>query len=119
MKLNLLAQALDAVVQGQAATDSIEIDRVYASDRMSDLLNHVSDTTLLVTNLVNSALSRLIELMDVPAICLLNGVEVEGVLAGVAQEHGTVLLVAPGGMYETCGRLYRALGTDAVERADT
>ncbi len=85
------------------------VERVYAGDRMSDLLNAVTDTTLLVTNLTNSTLVRLIELMDAPAVCLLDGVEPEDAIVEAARTHGAALLVSPVDMFETCGRLYLAL----------
>lgn len=91
------------------ASGSIEIDRVYAGDRVSDLLNQVSATTLLVTNLTNWGIARVVELRDAPAVCLLNGVPPEDALQEVAEEHRVSILVSPHGMLETCGRLYAAL----------
>jgi len=51
------------------------IDRVYAGDRISDLLAHASRQTLLVTNLSSALLVCAAELMDVPAVCLVGGRE--------------------------------------------
>ena len=113
MKTDFLAERIGAKVLRGSASGPVEIQRVYAGDRMSDLLNQVSDTTLLVTNLSNSAIIRIVELMDVPGICLLNGVKPETGLLDAAEEHGTVLMVSPDGMFETCGRLYQVLGGNA------
>ena len=110
MKLTKLAESIGAKFVTAGDAESIEIDRVYAGDRVSDLLNQVSDTTLLVTNLTNSGIARLVELMDAPAVCLLNGVSPEDALQEVAEEHRASILVSPHGMFETCGRLYAALG---------
>ena len=109
MKVSELAERVGAKLL-TPATDSVEVVRVYASDRLSDLLNEVTDGTLLVTNLSNSTLVRLIQLMDVASVCLLNGAEPEEPIVAAAQEHGAALMVSPVGMYETCGRLYRAFG---------
>jgi len=58
------------------------VDRVYAAqygraywpgDRISDLLEHASQTTLLVTNLSSALLACVAELVNVPAICLVGG----------------------------------------------
>ena len=84
-----------------------EIKRVYAADRISDLLSQGDPGTLLVTNLAGAQILRVAQLMDVPAICLLNGIAPEPELIGAAGTHGTVLLVSPFGMFETCGRLYQ------------
>ncbi len=89
-------------------TEHAPICHVYASDCMSDILNHVDDSTLLITNLSNSALVRVVELMDVPGICLLNGVEPEDEMVSAAARQGAAVLVSSGGMFETCGRLYQA-----------
>ena len=42
---------------------------------MSDLLNEASSKTLLVTNLANLQMVRVAELMEVPGICFVDGVE--------------------------------------------
>ena len=110
MKLTELADRIGAqiVLNAEKATD-IEVDRIYAGDTISRILSEVSNTTLLVTNLANSLLPRVADLMDVPGICLLNGVTPKTELLGGASEHGTVILVSPVGMFETCGRLYQCL----------
>jgi hypothetical protein len=109
MKVCELAELVGAKLLTPSACD-VDVARVYASDRISDLLNEVTDGTLLVTNLSNSTLVRLIQLMDVASVCLLNGAEPEDPIVAAAQEHGAALMVSPVGMYETCGRLYRAFG---------
>lgn len=86
-----------------------EIDRVYAGDRISDLLDQATERTLLVTNLAGAQLMRLAELMDVPAICLTGGHTPDGEMVELARLHGTSLVVSPVGMFETCGRLYACL----------
>jgi serine kinase of HPr protein (carbohydrate metabolism regulator) len=98
-------------VRGRAG--SKEITDVYASDRMSDLLGHVTDSTLLVTNLLNPSILRLVELMDVPGICLLKNVAPEPALVETAKAHHTAILVSAEPMPETCGRLSRVLEGEA------
>ena len=109
MTLNSIVRVLGARVLSEGDLDSVEICGVYAGDRMSDLLNHVSDQTLLVTNLANAALMRVTDLMDLPAICLVNDVEPEPGMLQEARRHGVTLMVSPEGMFETCGRLYQAM----------
>ena len=110
MELDKLARAARAQVVTPNGGDAVDIDRVYASDRMSDLLNAVTDSTLLVTNLSHTVLMQVIELMDVPAICFLHGVAPDAAVLQAAKELGTAVMVSPDGMFETCGRLYAALG---------
>lgn len=117
MELNRLAEALDADLLVRPEGREPVIGRVFASDRMSDLLDAVTDDTLLVTNLANVMLNRAMELMDVPAICLLNGVTPEKGLLDAARKHGTAVIVSPCPMYETCGRIYAALAGASMGRS--
>jgi hypothetical protein len=84
-------------------------ERVYAGDRISDLLNHAGRGTLVVSNLPGAQLVRLAELMDLPAFCLVAGVAAEPEVVAAAESHGTAVLVSPAGLFETCGRIYRCL----------
>jgi len=85
------------------------IDRVYAGDRISDILNHIGPGTLIVSNLPGIQLVRLAELMDLPAMCLVGGAAAEPAVVAAAETHGTAVLVSPAGLFETCGRIYRCL----------
>jgi hypothetical protein len=112
MRLDELAAKIGAkVVVGSTASDkaAVDISSVYAGDRVSDLLNHAGRGVLLVSNLVGSHLVCLAQLLDVPGICLLNDIIPEPEAVKAALDNGTVLMVSPLGMYETCGRLYKAL----------
>ena len=90
---------------------------VYAGDRVSELLNAASEHTLLVTNLANRQLFRMAGLMEVPGICLLNGVSVGEEMVGFAVQNGTAVLVSPGGMFETCGRIYGCLKAECEKES--
>ncbi len=109
MELSRLTEALGAEFLTRPDGRNPDVTHVFASDRMSDLLDAVADGTLLVTNLANVMLNRAIELMDVPAICLLNHVTPENGLLDAARSHGTAVIVSPYPMYETCGRIYGLL----------
>jgi len=114
-----LAERIGArVVTDRAATADREIGRIYAGDRVSDLLDQASDKTLLVTNLMSLQLLRLAELMDVPAICFVNGVAPEPAILGKAAATGTTLMVSPIGVFETCGLIYQSLERNPAHQAD-
>jgi len=106
MKLSDLVRTLGAKVLVAGPMLEGEIKRVYAGDRISDLLSQGDAGTLLVTNLTGLLILRAAEIMDVPAICLLNGVSPEPELATAAERNAVVLLVSPYDMFETCGLLY-------------
>lgn len=88
---------------------TVQINHVFAGDRMSDLLAAASDDTLLVTHLNNQGIIRLIELMEVPAICFLNGVRPSEEVLAAAREYGTCVLSSPKDMFYTCGILYQLI----------
>lgn len=102
----------------EGGVGEVEIRRVYASDRMSDLLAEVTPDTLLVTNLAHSMLLRPLELVDSPAICLVNGVEPDEGMLQDCRERGVCVMVSPHDMFETCGRLYQVLQGSGEGRAD-
>jgi hypothetical protein len=107
MKLKEIAERIEARVMS-AETDR-EIRDAYAGDRISDLIERATPHTLLVTNIANTQLIRVAELMEVPAICLVNGTEPAAELLEAAGKNGTGIIVSTSGLFETCGRLYRVL----------
>ena len=109
MKIQDLAGKIGAEVLTPGRGAEVRVDQVYAADRISELLDAAADNILLVSNLPGSHLVRLAELMDVPGICLVNGQMPEAPLIEAAKEHGTLLMVSPGSLFETCGRLYQCL----------
>ena len=112
MKLEDLAHSIGARVITPGRPGGTEIARIYAGDRVSDLLNEASDQTLLVSNLASVQLLRVAELMDVPGICFVNGVEPDAEVVDLARQNGTLLLVSPTGVFETCGLIYQVLSAE-------
>jgi hypothetical protein len=53
---------------------------------------------------------RVAELMDVPGICFVNGIEPDAEMVKLARENGTLLMVSPAGVFETCGLIYQSVG---------
>jgi hypothetical protein len=109
MRIDRIAQAIGGELLGGALDHPVEISRVYAGDRMSDLLNEVADGTLLVTHLAHPALMRSMDLLEAAAVCFVNGAAPEADVASASNAHRIVMLASPHGMYETCGMLYRLL----------
>ncbi len=109
MKLEDLAASIGADVVTPGKPGGTQVARVYAGDRVSDLLNEASDKTLLVSNLASVQMLRVAELMDVPGICFVNGIEPDTEMIQLAQDNDTLLMVSPAGVFETCGLIYQAL----------
>lgn len=83
--------------------------RVFAGDRISDLLNEAADKSLLITNLNGPQLLHMAQLMDVAAICLVEGKRPDEGTLERAGAQGTGVLISPVGLFETCGRLHALL----------
>jgi redox-sensing transcriptional repressor len=109
MKLEDLATNIGARIVTPGKPGGTEVAKVYAGDRVSDLLNEASDKTLLVSNLASLQMLRVAELMDVPGICFVNGIEPDADMIQLAQDNDTLLMVSPQGVFETCGLIYQAL----------
>jgi len=109
VRIDELARRVGAeIITGDTCPERV-VEKIYAGDRVSDLLNEASDRTLLVTNLMSLQMIRLAELMDVPGICFVNGVRPEPEIVAKAEGAGTTLMVSPIGVFETCGLIYQSL----------
>lgn len=107
MKLEEIARRIGAEYHSPDPSPR-EITGVYAGDSMSDLLNAAGPHTMLVTNLSNPQLYRVADIMEVPAICLVNG-RLSPQLTAAAKRR-TAVLLSPHSLYETCGLIYRLFG---------
>ena len=118
MRLEELAKDIEARVVTPGRPGGTEVTRIYAGDRVSDLLNEASDTTLLESNLASVQMLRVAELMDVPGICFVGGIEPDDDVIELARANGTLLMVSPVGVFETCGLIYRYLGGEGEQGAN-
>jgi len=114
MKLEDLARDIGARIVTPGKAGGTEVARIYAGDRVSDLLNEASDKTLLVSNLASVQMLRVAELMDVPGICFVSGVQPDDEMVRLATENDTLMMVSPAGVFETCGLIYRFLGGEKL-----
>ena len=105
-----LAAAIGARLHSRAdSAAEVAACEVYAGDRVSDLMGQAADKRLLVSNLPGRQLIRVAELMDTAGLCLVDGIVPEPDVIATAERHGTVLMVSPYGLFETCGRAFAAL----------
>ncbi len=116
MRVDELAVLIGARVLVPGRRAAVELEQVYAGDRISDLLNAAADHSLLITNLASAHLTRVAELMDIPAICLVAGQTPDDAMLAAAREHGTWLLVSAAPLFETCGRMWTALTDEHRKR---
>jgi hypothetical protein len=112
MRLAELAERIGAEVVAPGQGGTVDVDQVYAGDRISDLLNAADGNVLLVSNLTGGHLLQVAGLLDVPAICLVSGRKPDAAMVRAAASHGTLLMVSEAGLFETCGRIHRCLARE-------
>jgi hypothetical protein len=78
-----------------------EVSRVYAADTMSELIAHAAAGTILVTHLDNAQLARVAELMDAPAVCLVDRANPAPGLLEAAGRAGAAVVVSRLGLEDT------------------
>lgn len=107
-----LREIISAVRGDLLVGENIEdcyVDTIYAGDRISDLIVNASKNTLIITHIANLSLCPLLELFDIPAICLISkDYPDEKVIENVKKKKG-VLIKSRFEMFETCGRIYQQL----------
>lgn len=101
------------IVRGEVlAGENLEgctISKVYAGDRISDLIVNASEETLIVTHINNISLLQLLDLFNVPAICLVSQGYPDDEVVDRAKIKGKIVFKSQYDMFETCGRIYQLL----------
>ena len=107
MKLCEIKDLLNAeVLVCEETLDSIEIEKGYASDLMSDVLAFATPGVLLITGLTNIQIFRTAQMLDIPATIFVRGKKPGDDLLNLAKEAGMPILCTNMSMFETAGRLY-------------
>jgi len=109
MKVAELAARASMQLISPSEDAGMEVSRVYAADTMSELIAHASSGTLLVTHLDNAQIARVAELMDVPALCLVDGVQPGRELLEAARSAGAAVMVSRSGLAKTVRTLEELL----------
>jgi hypothetical protein len=116
MSIDEIARMLDTHVlppQGGVAGGATQVSRAVASDRMSDLLEHASPSTLIVTRLATQQLLDLAELMDVSAVCIVSEAVLSPAFRESASRCRAAVILSPLGLDETRRRLSDLLHAEA------
>ena len=85
-----------------------EVEGVYISDMVSDIITGAKANSILVTLQTHKSLIAAANLVDVAAIVFVRGKLPPSETIALAEEKGIPLLASRYTMYETCGRLYQA-----------
>ena len=107
MKLTEIRDLLEAeVLAGEGAVGSVEVEKGYASDLMSDVLAFASPAVLLLTGLTNVQIFRTAQMLDIPSIVFVRGKTPSEDLLQLAREADMPILLTAMSMFEASGRLY-------------
>lgn len=119
MTVNEIASILEAKFLCCEEEGERQVQSVFASDMMSDVLAFVTEDTLLLTGLINSQSVRTAEMLDLPALVFVRGKNPHQDAVDRARMIGMPALSTQMTMYEACGRLYGAgLGAVKIEDYD-
>lgn len=116
MNVKDLIQIVDGKLINETANLDREIKGGCGADLMSDVLASIQPEAVLLTGLCNPQVVRTAQMADVAAIVLVRGKNPPQETIALATEEKIALISSPFGMFELCGRLYRA-GLSSLERS--
>lgn len=105
MKIRLIQQALNAkVIEGNDSLDD-EVDHVYASDLMSDVLAFGKPNSILLTGLASQQAIISAHMAEFNGVVLIRGKSIKDGAESFAKENNIVLLTTDYDMYDACIRI--------------
>ncbi len=103
---------LTTLIEGKLITRECSTGRPIkgccGADLMSDVLASIQPDALLLTGLCNPQVVRTAQMADVCAIVIVRGKNPPKETVDLANLEGIPLISSPFGMFELCGRLYKA-----------
>ncbi|HEX9029783.1 MAG TPA: hypothetical protein VF823_11465 [Anaerolineales bacterium] len=106
------------IVEGTSFEDSsldLEIKGCCGADLMSDVLASTQPDGILLTGLCNPQVVRTAQMADLRAVIFVRGKKPQHETIDLAKAENIPLISSPFGMFELCGRLYKA-GLPSLER---
>jgi anti-sigma regulatory factor (Ser/Thr protein kinase) len=116
MTIQQIQQALDAVLLSKNRFQNGEIDHVYASDLMSDVLAFGKPNSLLLTGLVTQQAVISAHMAEFKAVVFIRGKQPKDNSCKIADQNGIVLMSTPLDMYESCVRLYEVQSAGKINQ---
>jgi len=113
MIITRIAGAIDGrIVAGDRTASDRGVTKVYAGNRISDILRKADSDTLLVSGIASRHLLDIAQLMDAPCVCLAGNAPADTKLVQAAESRGIALMVSPLGAAGICGRLKSSLSVE-------
>jgi predicted transcriptional regulator len=116
MNVEQLVNIVNGKVINPSANLEREIKGGFGGDLMSDVLATIQPEAVLLTGLCNPQVVRTAQVADVAAIVLVRGKCPQKETIDLAELERIPLISSPYGMYEICGRLFKA-GLPSLENA--
>lgn len=108
MKLEKVAELLNAKVLSGSDQLQREVDHAFSSDLMSDVLTVDTANVLLLTGLANIQSLRTAEMADINQVAVVRNKQVTSEMIDLANENGIVLLSVEASLFRASGILYEA-----------
>ena len=108
MKLNQIIEYAKGEVLNPAIYQDREIIGGCGADLMSDVLTAAKPGAVLLTGLCNPQVVITAEMADVHAVVFLRGKRPTPEIIALATQKNIPLIASEMGMFELCGRLYKA-----------
>lgn len=107
MKIGVISQILDGRILSSGHC-SKEIDAIYVSDLMSDVLTFGREAQLLVTSLTNQQTIRTVEMVEIPAVCYTNSKTPDQKTIDLAISKNIAVLITDLSTFQATGKLFAA-----------
>ena len=108
MEISALRDILEAQVLCGEDRLPEEIETIFASDMMSDVLACPDEIHCLLTNLINQQVIRTSDMLDIGVVVFVHGKTPAEDVVEMARQRDMVLLRTDFRMFTACGRLYTA-----------
>ena len=106
MILREVKEWLEADVLCGAERLDEDLDGVFASDFMSDILAFTNNQKILITGMVNPQVIRTAEMVDIQCIVFVRGKTPTEEIIRLAEESGMTVMASKFLMYSACGMIY-------------
>ncbi len=108
MQMTVLRDVLEAqVLCGEDAMEE-DVDTVFASDMMSDVLACPDEIQCLMTGLTNQQVIRTADMMDIGLVVFVRGKCPPEEVVEMARQRDMTVMLTRCRMFTACGRLYAA-----------
>lgn len=106
MKLQEIAELLQARVLSSEHMLETEVQNAFCCDMMSDVLAFATNQSVLITGLLNPQVVRTAMMLDMHCIVFINGKEPTPEIVSLADANDIVIMVSDESMFRAAGRLF-------------